>query len=70
MSKIKKIWVHKSDSILDSEKFEQDYYLKMSPSERLDTVQFLRETNIKIRKGSGNEGRKRLRRVLHIIEQQ
>lgn len=66
---MEKVWIHKADSIADAEKFEQDYYSKMSGSERLETVQILREEYFKLKKGSRDENRKGLRRVLNIAEQ-
>lgn len=66
---MKKIWVNKANSFKAAERFDNDYYLKMTSSERLETVQFLREEYFKIKKGLRNEDRKRLRRVFRIIEQ-
>ena len=66
---MKKIWVNKANSFKAAERFDNDYYLKMTSSERLETVQFLREEYFKIKKGLRNEDRKRLQRVFRIIEQ-
>jgi DNA polymerase III delta subunit len=66
---MKKVWIHKADSFADAEEFERNYYSKMSPSERLETVQILREVYFKLKKGSKDESRKGLRRVLKIAEQ-
>jgi len=63
------IWVNKSDSFDAANEFDDDYYLSMSREERLETLQFLREIYFKIKKGSEDEGRKGLRRVIKIIEQ-
>ena len=65
---MKKIWVNKVSSFTDAEKFDDDYYLAMSSSERLDTVQFLREMHSKLKKGLRNESRKGLRRVIKVIQ--
>lgn len=65
---MKKIWVNKVGSFKQAGRFERDYYRLMSPSERLETVQFLRES-FKIKKGKRNEDRKGLRRVVRIIQQ-
>jgi len=66
---IKRIWVKKSDSFKSAEQFNINYYLLMSPSERLETVQFLREIAFKIKKGSKYEkSRKGLRRVIKIVQ--
>jgi hypothetical protein len=63
------IWIHKSPSFKASEEFERDYYAKMSPKERLEVVQQLRELYFKMKKGSKNECAKRLRRSVKIIKQ-
>jgi len=65
----KKIWINKADSFGAAQEFDNAYYLAMSRKERLETVQFLRETYFKMKKGSNYEGRERLRRVIKIIEQ-
>jgi hypothetical protein len=65
---MKKIWVNKPNSFKTAEKFDIDYYLTMSSSKRLGTVQFLREVYSKFKKGLKNENRKRLRRVVKIIK--
>lgn len=67
---MKKIWVNKADSFSDAEQFEESYYSEMLPSEKLDTIQWLREEYFRLHKmGISNEGGKRLRRVLTVIEQ-
>lgn len=65
----KKIWVNKVDSFHAAQEFDIDYYLSMSRTERLETVQFLRETFLKMKKGLANESGKGLRRVIKVIEQ-
>jgi hypothetical protein len=65
---MQKIWVNKTSSFREAEKFDADYYLGMSGIERLKTVQFLREMYYKIKRGVNGEGRKRLRRVIKIIQ--
>ena len=65
---MKKIWVNKVDSFDAAQEFDDDYYLSMNSKERLETVQFLREIYFKMKKGLDNEDRKRLRRVIKIIE--
>jgi hypothetical protein len=64
-----KIWVRKSNSFKDAQEFDDSYYLSMSPIERLETVQFLREEYWKMNKGESHESRKRLRRVFKLIKQ-
>ena len=68
---MKKIWIHKTSSFRKAEKFDADYYLAMTPSERLETVQLLREEYSKIRgkrggiRGENTEG---LRRVIRVVQ--
>lgn len=70
MNKSKKIWVKKATSFKDAEEFDLDYYLKMKPSLRLSTVQYLREQYLKIfNKGKTSEYRKGLRRVYKVVKQ-
>jgi len=63
----KKIWVNKAYSFLEAEQFDEQYYQAMSGYERIETMQFLREQYYKI-KGTKNEARKGLRRVIRIIQ--
>ncbi len=65
----KKIWVNKSNSFAEAQEFDDSYYLSRTPTERLETVQFLREELWKLKKDKNHEGRKRLRRVLKLIKQ-
>jgi hypothetical protein len=61
----KKVWVHKARSFKDAERFEVRYYRSMSPKERVDTVDFLRQLYRKIKRRNGGT---RLRRVLRVIQ--
>lgn len=65
---MKKIWIHKSYSFREANKFDEQYYLNQSPMERLSDVQFCREQYEKIKGQKHNAGRKRLRRVIKIIQ--
>lgn len=65
----RKIWARKTTSFADAQAFDDSYYLALSASERLETVQFLREEFSKLNKGKSHESGKRLRRVLRLIEQ-
>ncbi len=65
----KKIWINKSDSHEAAQQFDVEYYLSMSSEERLETVQFLREEYYKVKIGSKNESRERLRRDIKVIQQ-
>ena len=67
---MRKIWVNKADSFEEAEKFDENYYQAMSPEQRLETMQFLREIYTKIKRGRTGEDRKRLRRTIKIIQQQ
>lgn len=63
-----KVWIHKAKSFKEAEDFDARYYARMSPAERLETVQFLREVFYKMRKsGQHGKGRKRLRGFIKII---
>lgn len=64
---MKRIWVHKTTSIDAASEFDLKYYLAMSPQERLDIMQYLREIFYKL-KGHNNENRKRLRRSIKNIQ--
>ena len=63
---MKKIWINKAGSFKEAAKFEDAYYMKMSRSERISTMQFLREVYLKFR-GPRDAHGKRLRRVIKII---
>ena len=67
---MKKIWVNKTYSFKDAERFDENYYLNMTSAERLDIMQFLRESYYKINKRLKDESRKGLRRVIKIIKQE
>ena len=41
LTAMQKIWVRKAKSFSEAQEQDIDYYLKMSPQERLETVQFL-----------------------------
>ena len=64
-----KIWIKKSRSFKEAERFDDAYYRAMSRTERLETVQLLREIYYKIKKDKYNAGTKRLRKVVKIIQQ-
>ena len=68
---MKKIWINKPNSFREAEKFDADYYLGMSPAERLETVQLLREEYSRLRGKSGgsrNENSKGLRKVFRVVK--
>jgi len=66
---MKEIWLKKSESFKDAETFDKYYYLSMSPSQRIETMQLLREMRLKMKRKSKNEDRKRLRRIIKVIQQ-
>ena len=63
---MKKIWINKANSFKEAAEFDSVYYAKMSKSERIGTMQLLREIYLKFRVPR-NENGKRLRRVIKII---
>ena len=66
---MKKIWANKAGSFRSAERFDEEYYLSMSRSERLEIMQFLRERYFKIKRGRKGEGRKGLRRSIKVVQQ-
>lgn len=44
----REIWLYKARSYDETEEFEKTYYSRMTPEERLDIVQYLRESYGKI----------------------
>ncbi len=66
---MKKPWIKKFKTFKSAEEADKQYYLKMSPAERLDILQFLRESYIKLKKGKKHESGQRLRRVVKILQQ-
>lgn len=66
---MKQIWMHKAGSFKEMDSFNREYYLSMSSVERLETMQFLREMYYKIQRPNFHgKGRKRLRRVVKVIQ--
>ena len=64
-----RIWANKAESFAAAERFEKEYYKNLSAFERLDNLQFLRETYFKTCGIVIGENGKRLRRVLSAVEQ-
>jgi len=69
----KKIWIHKFNSFDEAEAFDKECYFKMTPVERLDVMQYLREMFFKFnpskkKKREENESRKGLRRVIKVVQ--
>lgn len=66
---MKKIWVKKLKSFKSADQFDIEYYLSMSPSERLKIMQLLRDMVFKLKKDLQYErGREGLRRVIKVIQ--
>ena len=65
---MKKVWVNKTDSFSKAEEFDGYYYLRMTATKRLETVQLLRESFFKIKKRVKDENREGLRRVIKVIQ--
>jgi hypothetical protein len=63
----KEMWVNKSRSFEDAERFDSAYYLSLSSAERVETVQLLREQYFKAAGIRVDENGKRLRRVLAVV---
>ncbi|MCD6578455.1 hypothetical protein J7L48_03190 [bacterium] len=66
---MKKVWVNVARSFEEAEEFDFEYYLNMTPEERLDIMQFLRDEYIKTKGLNKNEIRKGLRRSIKVIKQ-
>lgn len=64
-----RIWINKAKSVQEAAEFEVDYYSRMSADQRIETMQYLRETWFKFRKPKNGTHSKRLRRVFKIIKQ-
>ena len=64
---MKRLWVNKASSFKEAEKFSKKYYRAMSRTERLETVQLLREIYNKIKRPKYATG-KRLRKVIRVIQ--
>ena len=66
---MKRIWIHKAKSFKEANEFDFRYYLGMSPSERIETIQFLREIYLKLHPArSHGKGRKGLRGFIKILQ--
>jgi len=66
---MKKIWIKKFSSFKEAEQADQRYYSNLKPTERLDVIQFLRESYFKIKGIFKHDGRGRLRRSIKILQQ-
>ena len=66
---MKKIYVNKAKSFEEAQDFDDQYYLDLSSTERVESIQFLREVYFKSNGLKLGENGKRLRRVFRIIKQ-
>jgi hypothetical protein len=63
-----KIWVKKTGSFSEAQDNDLQYYMNMSPQERIETVQFLREQYFKFNGMNLHEGGKGLRRTVKVVQ--
>ena len=66
---MKKIWVNRASSFEEARDFDNAYYLSLTSSERIESVQILREEFFKSNGLEFREDGKRLRRVFRVIKQ-
>lgn len=64
-----KIWIKKFNSFVEANQADEKYYLKMSPSERMDILQFIINIYSKLKRGRKYESGQRLRRTIKIFQQ-
>jgi len=63
------IWIRRAKNVEEAAAFEREYYAAMTPEERLDTMQRLREAYFKLNKDTvGHAGRTGLRRHVEILK--
>ncbi len=68
---MKQVWVRRAISFEEAAAFDRAYYAAMTPEERLDTMQRLREAYFKLNKEYvANDGAARLRRHVKVIKPQ
>jgi hypothetical protein len=65
---MEKIWINKARSFREAQDFDDNYYLAMSETQRLETVQFLREIYSRLKGNLKYARRGRLRRFIKIIQ--
>jgi hypothetical protein len=66
---MKKIWINRARSFEEAQNFDNEYYDSLSITERIESVQILREEYFKSHGLKLSENGKRLRRVFSIIKQ-
>lgn len=65
---MKKWWIRNAYSFKEAEEFDDEYYRQRTSEERLEDIQFCREMYFRLKGININESRKRLRRVLRVIQ--
>ncbi|MBU0572877.1 MAG: hypothetical protein KKH83_00125 [Candidatus Margulisbacteria bacterium] len=65
----KKAWLKIFKSFKEAERSDVEYYSKMTPNERVEAMQMLREMAHKIGGKKAPHGGKRLRRTIKVIQQ-
>jgi hypothetical protein len=65
----RKIWIKKTGSFSEAQDQDLQYYMNMTPQERIETVQFLREQYFKFNGSISDESGKGLRRTVRVIQQ-
>ncbi|MDO8644625.1 MAG: hypothetical protein Q7S00_06655, partial [bacterium] len=66
---MKKVWIHRSQSFAEADRFDLDYYRTMGADKRLETMQYLRELGEKLKPGDPHgQGRKGLRRIIKVVQ--
>ena len=68
MEGVRRIWVNKAKSFEEAAAFDREYDERLSPEERLETVQMLREMHFAQSGMVIGENGKRLRRVLNVVQ--
>lgn len=66
---MKKTWIKKFSSFKKAQEADRRYYARLSPAERLDIIQFLRESYFRMKGLFKHDGRSRLRRSIKIVQQ-
>jgi len=66
---MKKVWINRAKSFKNAQDFDSAYYLSLSSTDRVETVQILREEYFKSHGLKFREDGKRLRRVFRVIKQ-
>ncbi len=64
---MKKIWINRAKNFKEAERFDAAYYIKMTPEERLDIMEMLRNEYWKL-KGKPNECKKRICKVVEVFK--